>query len=196
MSQNTKRLLIILVVAIAFCFVGVAVAVGALGLVADRFKNNITEDPQKAQQMAHEFINYELPEGYTEKLGMDLLIYKMIMIADDEKYSAKPMILLAHFQQTQGMTPEQMSQQMQKSLEQQNGSKGANLKLVETRKVTINGQETTLTVNEGTDASGDVLRQWITTCPGKTGLVMILIQGDAANWDDETLNAFLASLSN
>jgi len=41
------------------------------------------------------------------------------------------------------------------------------MKLVETRKVTINGQETTLNVNEGTDGSGNTLRQWVTTCPGK-----------------------------
>ena len=196
MSKNTKRLLIILAIAIVFCVVGVAAAIGGVGLLADRFKDNITDDPTKAQQMAHEFIHYELPEGYTEKLGMDLLVYKMIMIADAEDASTKPMILLAHFQQTQGMTPEEMSQQMQKSLEQQNGSKGANLKLVETRKVTINGQETSLAVNEGTDSNGNTLRQWVTTCPGKTGLVMILIQGDTASWDDAAFNAFLASLSN
>lgn len=130
MSKNTKRLLVILVLALVFCVVGGAAAIGGLGLLADRFKNNVTSDPEKIQQMAHEFINYELPTGYTEKIGMDLLLYKMIMIADSdtETPSSKPMILLAHFQQTQGMTPEEMSQQMQKSLEQQNGSKGANLK--------------------------------------------------------------------
>lgn len=62
--------------------------------------------------------------------------------------------------------------------------------------MTVNGQETTLSVNEGTDAGGNTLRQWVTTCPGKTGLVMILIQGDTANWDDATFNDFLASIGN
>ena len=199
MSKNTKRILIILIVAIAVCIVGAAAAIGGVGLLAERFKNNIATDPKKVQDMAHEFINYELPPGYSEKMGMDFLVYKMIMIGggDDEKInSTQPMILLAHFQETQGMTPEEMSAQMQKSLAQQNGNKGADMKLVETRKVTINGQETTLSVNEGTDASGDTLRQWVTTCPGKTGLVMILIQGDTANWDDAPFNDFLASIGN
>lgn len=195
MSKNTKTILIALVVAGVFCLVAVVAAVGGMGLLAERFKNNIVAEPEKVQKMAQEFINYQLPDGYTERMGMDLIVYKMIMLGASDDSDAKPMILLAHFQDSSGMTPEQMSTQMQKSFEQQNGQKGATLKLVETRTVTVNGQETTLSVNEGTDSGGNTLRQWITTCPGKTGLVMILIQGETTDWDEDALNSFLASLS-
>jgi len=42
--------------------------------------------------MAHEFISYELPTGYSEKMGMDFLVYKMIVIGqgDDDKNTQHP----------------------------------------------------------------------------------------------------------
>jgi hypothetical protein len=199
-SKNTKRVLIILIVAVIFCIVGGAVAIGGIGLLADRFaKNNVADTPEKVRQMAHEFINYELPSGYIEKKGIDALIYKMVFIGDDSTTdlisTSKPIIFLMNFQGTNGMTPEQMTEQMQKSVEQQNGQKGTNLKLVETRKVTINGHETTLNVSEGEYSSGGgAYRQWVTTFPGKTGLVILMIQGQVDDWDDAVFNEFLASL--
>ncbi len=197
MSKNTKRLLITLIAAFVFCIVGGAVAIGGIGLLADRFKDNLTTDKAKIQTMTRAFINYELPAGYTEKVGMDFLVYKMVLIGDaasDETFASKPMIFLTHFQETSGMTPEQMSQQMQQSVEQQGGQKGLNLKLVETRRVTINGKETVLSVSEGADSNGEAYRQWVTTFPGKTGLVILLIQGKVADWDDAVFNEFLSSL--
>lgn len=194
MSKNTKNILIILIVAIFVCILGGAAAIGGIGLMADRFKDNITMDSEKVQKMAHEFINYELPAGYSEKMGMDFIIYKMILIDEAGDDGIKPMIFLTHFQDTSGMSPEQMSQQMQKSVEQQGGQKAMKLKLVETRNVTINGKETTLNVSEGEDANGTAYRQWITTFPGKTGLVILLIQGRISQWDDAVFNEFLSSL--
>jgi len=193
MSTNTKRLLLIIGIAAAFCLVAVGVAVGGLSLLGNRLKNNFVTDPAKAQQMAHAFISYELPAGYKEQMGMDFLIYKMILISPPES-SSQPMIFLAQFQ-SQGMSPEQMTQQMQQSIDQQSGSSGLKLKLVETRKVTINGNQTSLSVSEGSDASGTLIRQWVTAFPGKSGLILIMIQGSVSEWDDTVLNSFLASIT-
>lgn len=198
MSQNTKRLLIILVVAVVVCIVGSAVAIGGLGLLADRFKDNITMDSKKAHAMANEFMTYTLPDGYQEQMGMDFFVYKMVILGNGDMKSSKsfasPSIILTHFQSTEGMTPEQMTEQMQKSFEQQSSQKGMAFKLVETRTVTINGEETTLNVNEGNNNSGDSYRQWVTNFPGKTGLVILMIQGPIEGWDDALLNDFLASI--
>jgi hypothetical protein len=193
MSRNTKQLLTILVVAIVFCIVGGAAAIGGAGLIVDRFKDNLATDPEKIRQMAHEFINYELPPGYAEQTGMDFLIYKMILIGDSADFSTKPIIFLAHFE-AENMTAEQMTQQMQKSMEQQSGNSGLKLKVVETRNVTINGKETPLTVSEGEDSKGTAYRQWVTAFPGKSGLVIILIQGPMGEWDNAVFNEFLSSV--
>lgn len=199
MSTNTKRILIILGVAVVVCIVGAAVAIGGMGLLAERFKDNITMDSKKVQAMANDFISYELPDGYKEQMGMDFLVYKMVMLGDSDLKSSKPssgpLIILTHFQATQGMTPEEMTAQMQKSFEQQSSQKGMKFTLVETRTVTIKGKETTLNVNEGSDDSGYSYRQWVTNFAGKNGgIVILMIQGTTDSWDDSVLEAFLASI--
>ena len=153
MSKNTKQILTILIVAIVFCIIGVAAAVGGAGLIVDRFKDNVATDPEKVQKMAHEVINYELPPAYTEQVGMDFILYKMILIGASDDFSTKPIIFIAHFQ-AENLTAEQMTEQMQKSVEQQSGSDGLKLKVVETRQVTINNKETPLTIREGSDFKG------------------------------------------
>ena len=166
MSRNTKQLLTILAIAAVFCIVAVAAAIGGAGLMVDRFKDNVATDPQKVHEMARAFINYEIPPGYTEQMGMDFIIYKMVLIGAGEDLSGKPIIFIAHFD-SESLTAEQMTQQMQKSVEQQSGSNGLKLKQVETRNVTINGKETELTVSEGANSKGNAYRQWVTAFPGK-----------------------------
>jgi hypothetical protein len=193
MSTNTKRLLLIIGIAAAFCLVAVGVAVGGLALLGNRFKNNFVTDPAKVQQMAHGFINYKLPPDYTEQMGMDFLVYKMILIGPPESAN-QPMIFLAQFQAA-NMSAEQMTQQMQQSVEQQSGTNGLKLKVVETRNVTINGKQTALTVSEGTNRTGSPYRQWITAFPAKSGMILVMIQGTVDGWDDAAMNSFLASIT-
>lgn len=195
MSRNTKQILIVLAAAIVFCVIGAAAALGGAGLIVDRFKNNVSEDPEKVRQMAKEFMSYELPSGYTEQMGMDFILYKMILISSEDTdniSSIKPLIFVAHFQ-SQNMDPDQMIAQMKQSVEQQSKN-DLKLKVVETRNVTINGSEAPLTVSEGTNSAGVTFRQWITAFPGKTGLIIILIQGPTENWDDAAFNDFLTSI--
>lgn len=196
MSRNTKNILTILIVALVFCIIGVVAAIGGVGLVADKLKANVASDPAKVKEMANGFVNYELPAGYAETMGFNFLVYKMVLISSDgSAASTKPIIFLANFESSQGMTPEEMTTQMQKSIEQQNGQKGANFKVTETRTVTIDGKEESLVVSEGDGSNGRTVRQWVTTFPGKTGLVIVMIQGSTSEWDDALYNEFLSSLS-
>jgi hypothetical protein len=204
MSKNTKQLLIILGIAAVFCIVAVAIAIGGMGLLANRLKDNVTTDKAKVRQMTSEFVKYKLPPRYAEQMGMDFLVYKMIFISTSDIDTSDggtsrmavvdPIILLAHFQ-AGDLTPEEMTKQMQQSMEQQSGSNGLKFKVVETRKVTINGKEAPLTISEGTNKAGTVLRQWVTVFPGKTGLILVLIQGDVDGWDDSAFESFLTSIT-
>jgi hypothetical protein len=184
---------------VVFCIVAVAVAIGGASLLANRFKDNVTTDPAKIQKMTHEFVNYTLPSGYAEQMGMDFIVYKMILISpsgsmsSSDRITTEPIIFLAHFQ-AENLTAEQMTKQMQQSVTQQSGSNGLKLKVVETRNVTINGKETPLTISEGT-SRGIPYREWVTAFPGKTGLILVLIQGTIEGWNDADFESFLASIS-
>lgn len=193
MNDNTKRLLIILGIAAIFCLVAVGAAIGGAGLVANYFKNSIVTEREKVQEMANTFVTYELPAGYSEQTGIDLMIYRMVVIGPEGAVGSKPVIVLVQFE-AQGMSVDEMAEQVREAFEQQVGSAGTDLEVVESRAITIDGTETTLTVSEGTDPGGDTIRQWLTAFPGKVGYVLVMVQGEVDGWDDAALDAFLASL--
>lgn len=83
---------------------------------------------------------------------------------------------------------------MQRSLEQQSGRRGLNLKAVETRTITIRGQEVEVTVFEGADENGISIRQMVASFATENGLGMVLIQGVAGAWDQDAADAFLESI--
>ena len=59
---------------------------------------------------------------------------------------------------------------------------------------TIRGEETQVALYEGTDANGIVLRQVITSFPGKDGTAMLMIMGPAGLWDQDAIDAFIESI--
>lgn len=119
----------------------------------------------------------------------------IILGQHDENFYQKPIIILANFSSTPNMTPEKMNEEMQKSLQQQNNDSGTKLEVVTTKHLVINSSESILTISEGTTKNGVEYRQWLTSCPGKTGVVMIMIQGPSKYWDEPTYNKLLASLN-
>jgi hypothetical protein len=51
-----------------------------------------------------------------------------------------------------------------------------------------------VTIYEGTDNSGDSIRELITVFPGKGGTAMLMIMGSPDHWDQEEIDAFLGSI--
>ena len=100
--------------------------------------------------------------------------------------------MLAQFET--GVDQQQMEQQIRQAFEQQAGNRGQDMKLVEVKKKTIRGEETDVAIFEGTDQSGNNLRQLITSFPGKGGTVMLMIMGDALTWDQGMVDDFIESI--
>ncbi len=179
-----------------FCLCAVGVAVFLFARVGQQIEKGMKTDPAGAAQAAHAIADYTLPPGYQEQMAMDLFIYKMVFIGPSttgSTYSSgKPIIMLAQFKA--GADQQQMQQQIQQSFEQQSGQRGYSMKVVETKKMTIRGQEVTVITYEGTGESGTVMRQMITTFPGKGGTAMLMIMGEADHWNKEEIDAFLTSI--
>jgi hypothetical protein len=192
MSTSTKRILIVIGGAALFCLVAVAIAAAGLFFLFNRVKSGVASKPAEARKMAQEMIDYQLPDGYSEQLGMDLFVYRMVMI-DAHGSLLRPQILLAQFQR-RDTDPQEMARQLEQAAQQQISRNGVVLKLVETRTVTIRGQQVPLAVSEGSDKGGIVFRRWLTAFKGKSGSVLVLVQGWVNGWDDVALNAFLASI--
>ena len=179
-----------------FCLCAVGVAIFLFARVGQQVKQGMKTDPAGAAQAAHAIADYELPAGYQEQMAMDLFVYNMVFIAPattgSSSYSGKPLIMLAQFKA--GADQKQMEQQIQQSFEQQSGQRGYTMKVVESKKMTIRGQEVEVITFEGTNENGTVMRQLVTTFPGKGGTAMLMIMGDPQHWNQEEINTFVASI--
>lgn len=194
--NNNKWIWIGLGAASLFCLCAVAAAVLVFMRIGQQFRQGMKTDPQGASEAAHAIADYELPEGYEEKIAMDFFAYSMVMMGPRSSTtvssSASPMIMLAQFQVATNQ--QQMQEQMRRSFEQQSGRRGLKMKVVEVRQMTIRGEEVDVTILEGADDNGFVLRQLITTFPGKDGTALLMIMGPVQTWDKEEIDRFVESI--
>lgn len=194
-NKNTKWIWIGLGGAALFCLCAVVVAGFVINRVGQQVKEGFKTDPESAANAAHEIVDsYELPEGYSEQMAMNIMLYSFVMIAPDPSNigNGGPIIMLAQFQA--GVDQEQMEQQLRQSFEQQAGNRGMDMRLVEVKKATIRGDETEIAIYEGSDQNGNSARQLITTFPGKNGNAMLMIMGDAREWDQDMIDDFIESI--
>jgi len=75
------------------------------------------------------------------------------------------------------------------------GNFDLDLELVDKQTATIRGQPVELFIYEGADREGTPVRQVVSQLfEGKSGLVMLLIMGPEAGWDQAEVEAFLQSI--
>ena len=177
-----------------FCLCAVAVAVFMFYRVGKQVADSTQTNPAEAAKAAHEIVDsYELPAGYQERMAMNIMFYSFVMIGPENSANG-PIIMLAQFASGSGVSQEQMEQQLRQSFEQQAGNRGMDMHLVEAKKMTIRGNESEVAIYEGTDQSGNTVRQLITSFPGKGGTAMLMIMGDAQDWDQTEVDNFINSI--
>lgn len=195
-KNNNKWIWIGLGSAALFCLCAVGVAVLVFMRIGQQFKEGMKTDPEGASKAAHAIADYELPEGYEERIAMDFFAYTMVMMgpksAANPSSTAGPMIMLAQFQVATNQ--QQMEEQMRRSFEQQSGRRGLKMEVVDVKKMTIRGQEVDVTTFEGKDDNGFVMRQVLATFPGKDGTALLMIMGLAQTWDEAEIDQFIESI--
>ena len=181
--------------ALLFCCGAVLVAGLVFWQAGQKLKEGISADPEAAAEAAHKIIEYDLPEGYQEQMAMAIMFYSFVVIGpqNSEGISNGPVIMLAQFQ-AGAVNQDQMEEQMRQSFEQQSSHPGLSMELVKTEEQTIRGEQTQVATYEGTDENGNVLRQVITSFPGKDGTAMLMITGPAELWDQDMIDAFIESI--
>src|SRR5512146_630610 len=195
-KQSNKWLWIGLGGAALFCLCAVAAVIFVFARVGQQVKQGMKTDPQSAAKSAQTIADYTLPPGYQEQMAMDFFVYTMVFISPSSEGSSssidKPVIMLAQFKA--GADQKQMEEQIRRSFEQQSGQRGLSMKVVETKQMTIRGEAVEVITYEGTGDNGAVLRQLITTFPGKGGTAMLMIMGDPKQWNKEEIDAFIESI--
>ncbi len=194
-GNKNKWIWIGLGAALLFCCCAVLAAILVFRQAGKTIQDGMKTDPESAAQAAHKIADYDLPPGYQEQMSMDILFYSFVIIAPDTdaQTTTSPIIMLAQFSQA-GMDRQQMEQQLRQAFEQQSGRRGADMQVVEVKNMVIRGEEVEVTIFEGTDANGYVMRQLVTSFPGKDGTAMLMVMGSPSAWDDNLIDDFIKSI--
>lgn len=193
-TNKNKWIWIGLGAALLFCCGAVLVAGLVFWQAGKKIQEGVKADPEAAAEAAHKIADYDLPDGYQEQVAMEIMFYSFVMIGPEYSSGSAtgPVFMLAQFKA--GVNQEQMEEQLRKSFEQQAGNRGLSLSLVKVEDKTIRGEETQVATYEGTDENGLVIRQVITSFPGKDGAAMLMIMGPAELWDQDVIDAFIESI--
>jgi hypothetical protein len=183
MNKNLKYLLTSLILLLGGLGCGLTDMLGsAVGSVA-------TTDQAEAAKRAQAVVNYTLPEGFTEQMAMGMLGVEFVFIADapldSNKDEVKTVILLAKLPENAGSEAD-LKKQAEEALSSQGGDKAREMKQVDSRQITINGQPSTLNVEEGQDENGFTAKNG--------GTALLLIFGPTASWNDAAIDQFLSSM--
>ncbi len=203
MSKNTKIVLGIILAIVVVCGIAVVAGVVGMGLLTKSVADGsmFIDDPEEAAVEASKMLSYELPDGYREQALMNVIVGKMLMIAQKDLSEADrttPLIMIMQLSSLvagDATSQEQFQRQMEESMTTTSGGEKLELQLVEEKTITIAGQETKLLVYEGTDSKGVELREVITgffKANGKPTMVMIV--GQISTWPEEEMDAFLSSI--
>ena len=190
MTKNQK-IMIGVGAAVLFCLCACGVAYFAFRSLGQQLGH--AGDPAYVSNVADKIAKYDIPPGYSEQMAIDLGLYRTVSLVATED-STKPMIMLMGYNQSMGVDNQQMQEQLQRSFEQQTGTPGMTWTTVDERKMTIRGQDVNVIIREGQINGGFTLRQLVAVFEGENGTVLIMIQGEAAGWDDDLINEFLASI--
>jgi len=191
--MQNKKLWIAFGVVLALCL---CVGIGGflvMRSVGTRMADSVKADPAEVEQVGKRIADYTVPSGYTQTMAMSILGSDFVFIGPEDSGNGM-LIMMMQFSSSMNSDPETFQEQMQRSFEQQSGRRGLNMKVVETKTMSIRGQDVEVSILEGTDENGTSLCQLLTSFEGKSGTVMFMAQGLTEAWDQDMLDDFLLSI--
>jgi hypothetical protein len=194
MSRNTKIILAIVGGLLVLCLCAGVAAFGISAWTASKVVNfaeqNIVSKPEEINASAADIADFDLPQGFTPDYGMSLMGIAMVGYTANNQH-----IMLMQFPAGMDLSAEEMEKQLKQAMQnQQYGNFSGALNVIEQKPVTIRGKETTLTIAEGKEGSGEGFRQASAPFQGKSGTAFLVIAGDIDGWDQAMVEKFIASI--
>lgn len=185
MSRNAKIAIGIVVGLIVVC----AMCAISISIFGARAVSNI-EDTDPAEVGA-EIIDYQLPTNFTEEMGFSLFGMRMVAIDMGEG------VIMLIEMPVEGASEEQMRSQLEEQFSAQLGQQSnMTFEEVSREEIILNGERSNLVTSEATDSNGKTSRQATAIFEAKSGkTAMMLIAGDADDWDNAAVSEFLQSMS-
>jgi len=197
MNKTTKTVLIIIGSLLVLCACTSAVLLGtglwSFGKVIEFADNSTTEDPQEVARIASKIADFDIPEDYSRQYGMEIDTFNLVQYANNGEDTY---IFLAQFPADTSINPDQLMREIKNSSRNPNHPLyNTDMQIVEQKLVTIRGEETTLTISEGTSDQGELYRMANAKFQGNgSGPALLMIVGPADGWDAQMVEDFVASI--
>jgi hypothetical protein len=158
------------------------------GLSACASSNSINMDAELVSSIAAQIADFDLPNGYNADFSAHLMGYAIASFRADD--SSGHLYLIQADNEADGEKLAEMLRQLVPGAYDPQ----TRMTIIETRPVTIHGQEETLAVSEGVTSEGKSYRQTTVTFQGRGGPALLVISMPAESWDQASVDAFLASI--
>lgn len=196
MDKTTKSILIIVGSVLVLCACTTA-AIFATGLWSfARFANwtdeTVSERPQVAIRVGSEIADYVIPVGFDSPYSVH---FGEVTMVGYTSQSGRSHILLAQFPAGNSIDLDEMLRQISEGAGDPHSSwYNTETNLIEEKPVTIRGEETVLSIGEGTSSDGIPFRMATATFEGRSGPALVMVAGPLEEWDMETVESFIASI--
>lgn len=195
MDKTTKIILIVLA-CIIVCCICATITVFAAGLTTfSIFRNetssNVHVITEEAVQVGAEIVNYQVPAGYSSSISLH---FGDITVIGNDSSDGRSHIILAQFPEGTSINFDEIY----KMIEEASNNPGSRwfdskMKTIDRIPVTIDGQDTTLTINEGQSADGESYRMASAEFQGRGGPAVLIIAGPADEWDMQMVDQLILS---
>lgn len=193
MDKTTKTVLILIGSVFVLCACA-AIAAFAIGLwsFVNVEKQNVGFRPQEAVRVGYEIADFEVPAGFDSPYSVH---FGDVTMVGYDAQNERSHLLLAQFPKGTSINTQEMLKIIQKGRGDPDSIwYNTNVSLIEEKPVTIRGQETTLSISEGTSSDGISYRSATATFEGRNGPALVLIASPVEEWDITMVETFMASI--
>lgn len=164
-------------------------ALGLLaGLTACSASYSVKTDADQVANAAAEIADFELPAGYRADFTARLMSFTVAAFNPEDGHSHLYLI------QSEDKADGEKLASMLGQLAPGSSDPRTSLTVVETHPVTVRGEEGTLVISDGVNSEGDSYRQATVAFQGLGGPALLVLSEPVEGWDQEAVDAFLASI--
>jgi hypothetical protein len=149
---------------------------------------NIAPAAEDVTSVASEIADFELPDGYGPDFTTSLLGYTVVAYNPGDGHSHLYLI------QSEKESDGEKLAQMLADLAPASSDPNTRMTVIENRPAIVRGQEVTVVISDGVNHEGDTYRQAMVAFQGKGGPAMLVLSEPLDRWNDETVDALLASI--
>lgn len=149
---------------------------------------SVVTDTDLVAQAANRIADFDLPAGYAPEFTASLMGYTVTSFRPDD--GSSHLYLIQSEKEADGEKLAQMLEQLVPG----SSDPQTRMTVIETRPIRVRGQEVTMVISEGINSDGETYRQVTVAFEGKGGPALLALSEPLTRWDQETVDAFLASI--